>query len=255
MIANLEAGELEAVGGRDDDDAVFGPDIPVLDQFGQRRQRHAGLGAAVQTRAVGPGGRVRQFVLAGLLDDPVKGPQHLYRPLVADRRTDLDGAGQCLLGLHRPVLFPAPQIAENQRVGVRGLGSGDAGQPVDQSQLFHHQKAAAQCTDVAQVTGRDDHPVGDIPTQLLGNLDGHRLLALDAQRIHRVGQVDRLVGRHLLHDTHAAVEIGIKRQHQRAVGDGLGQLRGGDLALRQKDDGRDTGGSAIGSQCGRGIAG
>ena len=82
-----------------------------------------------------------------------------------------------------------------------------------------------------------------------------RLLPFEAQRVHRVGQVDAAVGGEPLHDGHAAVEVGVEREHERAVGDRLHQLRGGDLAARQEHDRADAGGGAVGGERRRGVAG
>jgi hypothetical protein len=43
VIVHFEAGELESVGGRDDDDALLGPHFFLLYQLEQRRQRDARL--------------------------------------------------------------------------------------------------------------------------------------------------------------------------------------------------------------------
>ncbi len=58
-----------------------------------------------------------------------------------------------------------------------------------------------------------------------------------------------------LDDFHAAVEVGIERQHMRSVGDRLNQLCRADFAGRQKDDRRDPGVGGVGRQRGTGVAG
>ena len=82
-----------------------------------------------------------------------------------------------------------------------------------------------------------------------------RLLPFEAQRVHRVGQVDAALGGQALHDRHAAVEVGVERQHERAVGDRLHQLRRGHLAARQEHDGANARGGAVGGERRRGVAG
>jgi hypothetical protein len=89
---------------------------------------------------------------------------------------------------------------------------------------------------VAEVAARDHHPVGHLPVELLDDLDPDRLLPLDAQAVHRVGEVDPVARGDLLHDLHAAVEVGVEREHDRAVRDGLDQLRHRHLAARQEHD-------------------
>ena len=54
---------------------------------------------------------------------------------------------------------------------------------------------------------------------------------------------------------HAAVEVRVQRQHQRAVGDRLDELCDRDLALGQQHDGLDAGCGAVDRQSRRGVAG
>ena len=104
----------------------------------------------------------------------------------------------------------------------------------DQPEVAHHEQAAAQGGDIPQVAAGDDDHVRDLPVELLDDLDADGLLSLDAQRVHGIGQVDRLVLGDLLHNAHAAVKVRVQRQHQRAVGDRLDELRNRDLALGQQ---------------------
>ena len=101
-------------------------------------------------------------------------------------------------------------------------------------ELAHHLEARVQRGRVAEVAAGQDDPVGHLPVELLHDLDGDRLLAFDAQRVHRVGEVDQTFGGELLHDFHAAVEVRIEPEHQRAVRQRLHELRGRDLVARQE---------------------
>lgn len=56
-----------------------------------------------------------------------------------------------------------------------------------------------------------------------------------------------------LYELHAAVKIGVYAEHERAVGDGLHELRHRDFVGGQKDDGGDAGRRAVGRQCRRCI--
>ena len=115
-------------------------------------------------------------------------------------------------------------------------------------------KPFAQRRDVAQVAARDDHHVRRLPVELLHDLDAHRLLALHAQRVHRVGQVERRVLGDLLHQLHAAVEVRVQGEHQGVVGNRLDQLRDGNLAPGQQHHGLDARRRAIRRQRRRGVA-
>ena len=56
-------------------------------------------------------------------------------------------------------------------------------------------KPAPSARHVAEVAARDHDPVGHLPAELLRDLDRDRLLALEAQRVHRVREVDALAPR------------------------------------------------------------
>lgn len=71
------------------------------------------------------------------------------------------------------------------------LGAHKPRHPVSQSQVVAHLEALVEGVDVAQVAPGDDHPVGHLPVELLADLDGSCLLALQAQAVHAVGQVHR----------------------------------------------------------------
>ena len=66
---------------------------------------------------------------------------------------------------------------------------------------------------------------GHFPVELLHDLDRQRLLAFEPQAVHRVGEVDALFLGQPLHDRHAAVEVGVEREHAGAVGERLHELR------------------------------
>ena len=73
-------------------------------------------------------GCVSQFLLCGLLDDAVKLFQCADSLLDTDRVADLDGAGQCLLGLDRLKSFKVFQIRAVERIGALSLRNNNAGQ-------------------------------------------------------------------------------------------------------------------------------
>jgi hypothetical protein len=137
----------------------------------------------------------------------------------------------------------------------RGLGDHDARALRDEAELEHHVEAGAERADVAEVAARDDDPVGHLPVELLHDLDGDGLLPLDAQAVHRVREVDALFLGEPLDDRHAAVEVGVEREHERAVRERLHELRRRDLAARQETDRRDAGRRRVGRERRRGVAG
>ena len=84
---------------------------------------------------------------------------------------------------------------------------------------------------VARVADRDRERVGR-RAQLVAHLERRGLLALDAVRVDRVHQLDRLALDDLLHELQRLVEVAAQRDHARAVHHRLGELAARDLALR-----------------------
>ncbi len=82
-----------------------------------------------------------------------------------------------------------------------------------------------------------------------------RLLAFDAERVDGVEQVDaEAVGEHA-HQRENLIEVGFHLKRARAVFQRLRQLAVGDVAVRDEDDGIESGGAGIGRHgCGR-VAG
>ena len=68
-------------------------------------------------------------------------------------------------------------------------------QALDQARRARLAQGLAEGGAVAQVAGRDDNPVGNLPVELLHDLDADRPLPLHAQAVHRVGQVNGRVFR------------------------------------------------------------
>lgn len=61
------------------------------------------------------------------------------------------------------------------------LGTHHPGHLVDEAHLLAHLEALVEGIDVAQVASRDDDPVGHLPVELLADLNGSGLLALQSQ--------------------------------------------------------------------------
>ena len=121
----------------------------------------------------------------------------------------------------------------------------DARELVHQTEILAHLETLVESVHVAQITAGDDDVVGDLPVKLLQNLDGGGFLALQAQGVEGVRQVNGKLRGDLTDQAHAAVEIGVDGHHERAVGDGLHELRQGDLIGGEKHDGRDAGGGGV----------
>ena len=68
------------------------------------------------------------------------------------------------------------------------------------------------------------------------DLERRGLLPLDAGRVDRVDELDRVGLVELAGDGEAVVEVALDLQDPGAVGDRLAQLAHGDLAVRDEDD-------------------
>src|SRR5262245_50523339 len=200
VIPGLLFRELEPVRGGDHDDALFGTDHFALDELAEYGECYAGVRVVEHAGAVGERRLIGELGFARLFNDAVELLQRAHRALVADRIADLDGAGQRRLRLHRREALEVRQIRAIQRFGILGLGHSDARQLLDQAEVAHHEEALAERADVAEVAARNHDPVRNLPIELLHELDGDRLLALDAQAVHRVGEIDRALLGDLLHE-------------------------------------------------------
>ena len=201
-----------------------------LQQLDERGQRHAGVRAVEHAGLVAQRRGVREFLLAGLLDDAVELFQRADRLLDAHRVADLNGAGEGFLRPHRLKRFKAVFERAVKRIGVFRLRNDDAGQLGNQAEVAHHHQPLAERGNIAEVAAGNDDDVRRLPVELLDDFDADRLLAFHAQGIHRVGQVERFVLGDFLHQLHAAVKIRVQIQHERAVGNRLDQLGDGNFA-------------------------
>ena len=225
VVRGLLIGEFQTVCGRDDHHPLVRADDLALDELAQGREGDTGVWAVEHAGAIGTRGLVGQLGLARLLHHALELPEDADGALVTHRVADLDGARQGLLGLHRRERLEVLEEGQIKRVGVLRLGDRDAGQLLNEAELAHHQEALAEGADIAEVAAGDDDPIGDFPPELLYQLDGHGLLAFDPQAVHRIGQINVALCRDLLHESHAAVEIRVQTEDERAVGEGLNELR------------------------------
>ena len=107
--------------------------------------------------------------------------------------------------------------------------------------------------DVARVADGQDVDVGGV-AQLVDDLEGGRLLALEPVGVDRVDERHGVGLGQLPDDAQAVVEIAVHGDERRAVDDRLRQLPRRDLA-RGQDDGRlQPGGHGIGRRRGRRVA-
>ena len=108
--------------------------------------------------------------------------------------------------------------------------------------------------DVAGVADGQQVVVGSVAEEV-ADLERRGLLALEAHRVDRVDQRDRVVLRQPARDVEAVVEVAADHDDLGAVHDGLGHLAGGDLALGDQHQRLEPGLGGVGRHRGRGVAG
>ena len=229
-------------------------DLAAAGDLLQRRQRYRRVRAVEHAGAVGARRGLGQLALARLLDDAVKSLQRANRLVDRHRVPDLDGRSQRLFGLHRPEL-PVRFVGGIQRVGGFCLRDDDPRPLGDESELQHHVEAGGDGADVAEIAAGEDDDIRDLPVELLHDLERQRLLTFEAEAVHRVGEVDAFFGGQALNDRHAAVEVGVEREDERAVCQRLHELRRRDASPRQDHDRRDTRGGGVCRQRRRRVTG
>ena len=210
--------------GGDDHHALGFVDLASFQQFDQRGQGHAGVRAVEHAGAVTERGGIGEFRLAGLFDDAVELLQRADGLLDAYRVADLDGAGEGFFGADGLERFKMPLIRAVKRVCPLGLGDDDARQFRDEAEVLHHPQPFAERGDVAEVAAGNDDDIRHFPVELLDDFDADGLLAFDPEGVHRIGQVKGFVLGDFLDEFHAAVEVGVEIEHERAVGDRLDKL-------------------------------
>ncbi len=178
-----------------------------------------------QTGFIGASYGIGQFVLGGLFDHPVKLLQGAYGFIDTDRIADLNGAGQGFSGLDRMKFLESVLVAQVERIGALRLGANQPRQAVDQAQFVHHLEPLAEGADIAEIASRNNYKIRDLPIELMNQLKADGFLALNAKGIHGVRQINFIFRADFLYRLHASVKVGIQRQRQNPMSDGLYQLR------------------------------
>ncbi len=117
----------------------------------------------------------------------------LYGFGVTDRITNPDGVGQRVLCLDDDFFFESVFERFVKWIGLGGLGSDEPWHSGDQPKVHHQLETFVKRADVSEIANRDHDPIGHFPLKLSNDFDADRLLAFDAQAVHRIGKVDRIV--------------------------------------------------------------
>ena len=121
-------------------------------------------------------------------------------------------------------------MAEHYRSSTGGLKPAHPRQPRGTPGVAVLAVAPPVGRDVPCIAHRDAVELGGI-TESVHDLKGAGLLALDAERVHRVHDHDRSAFRQLPHDLEGNVEIATHLQDLRPVHERLGELAESDVSL------------------------
>ena len=169
----------------------------------------------------------RQDLVVGHGADPSAGRiAGLYRLRPGRGIPDADGGGDRLRMVH-----PTP---DHEWRGAGRLEAPHAGHGGDQAGVGIVAKARPVGTDIARIADRDGKDIGGSP-KVIADFEGSGLLTVEAERIDRIDERDRVVV--LLgkgpDDTQRLVEITVDRDDLCPGDQGLEELADRDLALGQ----------------------
>ena len=153
----------------------------------------------------------------------------------------------------RPGLGVLDRVAEHERgrtLGLEGTHHRGLGGVAGRGVLLVAEPVGGQVAGVA-----DGHQVvvGGV-TETVDDLEGRRLLALEADRVDRVDQRDRVAVGERAGELEAVVEVAAHLDHLGAVDQRLGHLGGADLAVGDEHDRGDPGLGGVGGHRGARVA-
>ena len=135
-------------------------------------------------------------------------------------------------------------MADDERRGAGGLEAPQPRRPLDEPGVGVLAEARPVGADVAGVADRDGEDVRGA-AEVVADLEGGGLLAVEAERVDRVDQRHRVVvllGERA-DDPERLVEVAVDGDDPGAGDQRLEQLADRDLALRQDDDDLEPGGA------------
>ena len=142
-----------------------------------------------------------------------------------------------------------------RRPGRHGPGRGSLGlEAVEQRRGVELAKPAPPGGHVAGVPDRDRERVRRL-AELLGDLEGGRLLALDPVRVDRVDELDRMAVGERPDDLERLVEVAAQGDHPRTVHQRLGELADRDPPLGHDHRAAQPGAGGVGGRARRRVPG
>src|SRR5205823_8071919 len=131
---------------------------------------------------------------------------------------------------------------------------GNFWQSRNQAEFFHFHARLSDCRGISQVATRNDDVVRRLPVELLEQLNGSGLLALQSIWVNRVQKTHRHALHNFIQYAHTAVKIGFQLACDRAVVERLGEFAPGDLAFRNQHHAAHTSPRCICCHGSRGIS-
>ena len=221
--ADDEVGVLERVAGEDGDDAALRGNRVAGAQFAQSRESGGRGGLAADAVASDDGFGLGDL-LVGHVEHLAAGVAHAAQGLLPGARiADADGGGDGL-GLGDGCEFVgavAPELGEG--IGSGGLHHDHARGAVDEAEAQKFVEGLAEGGGVAEVAAGNDEVVGGLPVELVHQLEHGGLLALDAEGIDGVEEIDSLAGL-LQQDVEGVVEAAFDLDDFGAEIERLGEL-------------------------------
>ena len=237
--------------------SLRGADVPALHQHPHRRQRRPALRRHVRPhQPPGQALRLGQRLLAHRDRGPAGLPQRGQDQLVPDGGGHAQAAGA--RGRALPALGGLRSRLERAHDRRAALGlDGDHPRALgaDQPERLELRERLPHADEARAAAGRVDDDVRQRPAEVLGELEPHGLLALDAVGLLERGDVEGAgLGRDLARDRAALVDQAVVQEHARAHHRRLVAVDGRDVARHHHGHGQ-AGRGAVGGQRAARVAG
>ena len=158
------------------------------------------------------------------------------------------------LGAHADARREVLLICLREWRGASGLHGQESGNAVDQPETMRLVERLSERRRVAEIPRWQRDPVGRVPRKLLEHLEDDRLLSLDAERIHRVHEVDAELFAGVAREPEAVVEVAADLQRARPIGYGLRQLSRRHTPFRNEHERRNARLGRVGAERCRRVA-
>ncbi len=190
VVVDGVVGVLEGMAGEDEDDALFPADLALGDELLEASEGDGGGGLAADALGADLGLGEGDLLLGDLLAPAAGGAEGTERPCARRPGLPMRMAVARVLALTGISSFAAVVVGEPaiERVGAFGLDDADLRDARDEAEMVHLGEALGKCGAVGEVAAGNDDVLGDLPLELLDELEGGGLLAFEAVGVDRVEQ-------------------------------------------------------------------